>query len=157
MLLSTLSLVVVGRTAASGGLGRRLVSKRVWNDWTVASGVVRQCRGQFSSKCSRLSIKTPKRSLILLGAVGVGVGGVAAIGFKYQTDQSLIKSLLDWLSSSLVKEAACDSSTQLDRTLQEEENIKSKRSDAFDWSEFYKLIKEEKWYFLAAIVVSHHS
>lgn len=146
MLINTLGLAVRG-----AGLGR-LARKRVWNDLqTVRFGSSFSSGSLLSSK-ARLVLKTTS-SVALFGAVGVGIGG--AFSFNTQADQSLIQSLLDWLSSNLIKKAACE--VQIDRTIQETDNENGKKSDAFDWTEFYKLIKEEKWYFLAAIVVNRPS
>jgi hypothetical protein len=107
--------------------------------------------------------KSSKKIVLLVSGAGIG-----AIGVCFSTDFSLLNhskwssklsEYLSLLSSKMFKFANCEAAlkkqTKLTRSEDKKEKVgdEKKENDAFDWHEFFKLIKEEKFYFLAAICV----
>ena len=123
-------------------------------------------RRTFTRKTSKNSFSSStkiifKQNLLIAGA-GIGTTGLS-IGFFIESTNTkwhtIFENFRSWLKSSIIIQAECEAYTKKTKSTRHEEDKTDKQgkemslNDAFDWYEFFKLLKEEKFYFLAAICV----
>lgn len=116
---------------------------------------------RFHQTCFR-RVVAPKTSLktgvkyLIGGTALVGSGGFACINYDLK---SCYEQLLDLIRAKFVVHCEESANTKkTNRTAHYEETlagseILSSKNDSFDWAEFFRLIYQEKWYFLAATIV----
>jgi hypothetical protein len=78
--------------------------------------------------------------------------------WKNRLDKAFFKDLIVKFFSKFIKTAECETkknrTTDYEKTLGKDETKKNNKDDPpFDWGEFFRLVYQEKWYFLAAIAV----
>lgn len=95
---------------------------------------------------------------VLSGSILVG-GGLLCVKLGADYDLKLsVNKLIDSILGRFVVD--CENLTgKRNRTAHYEETVAgsellANKSDSFDWAEFFRLIYQEKWYFLAATIVS---
>lgn len=115
---------------------------------------------RFHQTCFR-RVVAPKTSLktgvkyVIGGTALVGGGGFACINYDLK---SCYEQLLDLIRAKFVVQCEEFATKKTNRTAHYEETlagseILSSKNDSFDWAEFFRLIYQEKWYFLAATIV----
>lgn len=113
----------------------------------------------------KVSLKLSKPKLLLGSSVGIGLTGLCYYNREniLKLDELDLKNLFKSLCGLFITFAECEAKTKqkrrrtdhYEKSVDSKENIeRSQDEEKFDWKEFLKLIYDEKFLFILAIIVN---